>query len=78
MAFVDYKEVDGNNNIYVDSKGFDFEKITSCDIQKIGDIVSKKTQLTIYNLHLQYKGSLGEDKFNTVISLGNLNTGGIS
>lgn len=76
--FIDYKEVDGNNNIYVDSKGFNFEKITSCDIQKIGDIISKKTQLTIYNLHLQYMGCLGEDKYKTVISLGNLNAGGIS
>ncbi|MEN8929049.1 MAG: hypothetical protein ABF242_03485 [Flavobacteriales bacterium] len=78
MAFVDYKEVDGNNHIYVDSKGFNFEKITACDIQKIGDITSKKTQLTIYNLHLQYMGSLGNDKFKTVISLGNLNADGIS
>ncbi len=78
MCFVDYKEVDGNNNIYVDHKGFNFEKMTSCDIQKIGDITSKKTLLTVYNLHLQYQGSMGNDKFNTVISLGNLNASGIS
>lgn len=78
LSFVDYKEVDGHNNIYVDDEGFNFGKITSCDIQKIGDIISKKMKLSIYNLHLQYQGSLGEDKFNTVISLGNLNAGGIS
>ena len=78
MAFVDFKEVDGNNHIYEDDEGFDFGKIISCDIQKIGDITSKKTLLSVYNLHLQYQGSLGDDKFNTVISIGNLNAGGIN
>ncbi len=77
-AFSDYKRTDGDNHIYVDSKGFDFEKMICCDIQKIGDILAKKTSLTIYNLHLQYKGFLGEGKYKTVISVGNLNTSGIS
>ncbi len=77
-TFADYKRIDGENHIYVDSKGFDFEKMISCDIQKIGDIMAKKTHLTIYNLHLQYKGFLGDGKYKTVISVGNLNTTGIS
>jgi hypothetical protein len=77
-CFADYKEVDGDNNIYVDSKGFDFEKMISCDIQKIGNIMAKQTNLTVYNLHLQYKGVLGQDKYKTIVSLGNLNTSGIS
>jgi len=77
-TFADYKRIDGENHIYVDSKGFDFEKMISCDIQKIGDIMAKKTPLTIYNLHLQYKGFLGDGKYKTVISVGNLNTTGIS
>ena len=77
-TFADYKKVDGENHIYIDSKGFDFEKMISCDIQKIGNILAKKTHLTIYNLHIQYKGFLGDGKYKTVISLGNLNTTGIS
>ena len=77
-TFADYTRIDGDNHIYVDSKGFDFEKMISCDIQKIGDIMAKNTNLTIYNLHLQYKGFLGDGKYKTVISVGNLNTTGIS
>lgn len=77
-CFADYKSIDGDNHIYVDSEGFDFEKMISCDIQKIGDITAKKTNLTVYNLHLQYKGFLGNGKYKTVISLGNLNTSGIN
>ncbi|MGB1040572.1 MAG: hypothetical protein ACPGVD_06855 [Flavobacteriales bacterium] len=77
-CFADYKKVDGKNKIYSDTEGFNFGGITGCDIQKIGDITAKKTLLTIYNLHLQYSGMLGKDIYNTIITLGNLNTSGIS
>ena len=76
--FADYKKTTGDNQIYMDSEGFDFEKMISCDIQKIGNITAKQTNLSVYNLHLQYKGYLGNGKYKTVISIGNLNTSGIN
>lgn len=77
-CFKDYKETDGENKIYTKEKGFDFEKMLSCDIQKIGKITAKSTELSIYNLHVQYLGKLGKSEGKTIITLGNLNTSGIN
>ena len=77
-CFEDYKETDGKNKIYTKKRGFDFEKMISCDIQKIGGITAKATNLIIYNLHLQYLGKLGNNDHKTVVTLGNLNTSGIN
>ena len=58
------------------------EGIINSDILKIGKIISKETELNIYNLHLQVSLRLTNDddpsqtKLVTV-SLGNLNTSGI-
>ena len=69
---------EGNNEIYPEVIGFNFDKILTTDIQKIGDIQAKNTSLSIYNLHLQYQGSLSANNQMTVVTLGNLNTSGIS
>lgn len=71
-------------------KGFDselpsflFDKgrlINSVDLQKVGKIKAKQTEIDIYNLHIQaeLKMKVAHHHFNTyVISLGNLNTSGI-
>jgi hypothetical protein len=51
-------------------------------VLKIGNIQSKETNLTIYNLHMQVSLWLNNDdhpeqKKRITISLGNLNTSGI-
>lgn len=56
--------------------------IINSDILKIGKIMSKETELSIYNLHLQISLSLRNDDDPTqeklvTVSLGNLNTSGI-
>ncbi|MDP4292499.1 MAG: hypothetical protein Q8908_15580, partial [Bacteroidota bacterium] len=58
------------------------EGIINSDIQKIGKIQSKETELNIYNLHLQVSMKLYNDDDPTqtklvTVSLGNLNTSGI-
>ena len=78
-CFKNYKDSDNSDNKYTQNSGFDFEKMRSCDIQKIGGITAKATNLTIYNLHLQYLGNPGKgDKHRTLVTLGNLNTSGIN
>jgi hypothetical protein len=56
--------------------------IINSDVLKIGNIQSKETNLTIYNLHMQVSLWLNNDdhpeqKKRITISLGNLNTSGI-
>jgi len=58
------------------------EGIINSDILKIGKIMSKETELNIYNLHLQVSLRLTNDDNPTqtklvTVSLGNLNTSGI-
>lgn len=68
-------------NIFPLETDFEFKNIISVDLQKIGNITSKATSLSIYNLHMQYLGGLHnteKDKSEIItISLGNLNTQGI-
>jgi hypothetical protein len=74
----DFSENENINEIYPKKLGFNFDKIITSDIQKIGKIETKLSQLSIYNLHLQYQGSLSDKNQMTIVSLGNLNTSGIS
>lgn len=56
-------------------------KILSVDVQKVGTIKVKETSLDIFNMHLQAKLDLKVDHKEYsiyVVSLGNLNTSGIS
>jgi hypothetical protein len=59
-------------------KDFSFQKVISTDVQRIGEIKAKNTTLNIYNLHLQFLGSIValNDK-PIVITIGNLNLSGI-
>ncbi len=78
-VFQDYEEIsEGENEIYPEKMGYNFDKIITSDIQKIGKIISKSTPLSIYNLHLQFQGSLSNDNQKVIVSLGNLNATGIS
>jgi hypothetical protein len=64
--------------IFPYNKDFSFQKIISTDVQRIGEIKAKNTTLNIYNLHLQYLGSIREVKDKPiVITIGNLNLSGI-
>ncbi len=64
--------------VFPHGKDFSFQKITTTDIQKIGEIEAKNTTLNIYNLHLQFLGSIRELKdIPIAITIGNLNLGGI-
>lgn len=73
-----FNNEDKSNEIYPEEVGFNFDKIITSDIQKIGNIETKSNKLSIYNLHLQYQGSLSDKNQMTIVSLGNLNTSGIS
>jgi hypothetical protein len=64
--------------IFPHEKDFSFQKIISTDVQQIGEIKAKHTALNIYNLHLQFLGSIREVKDKPiVITIGNLNLSGI-
>lgn len=64
--------------VFPSEKDFSFQKIISTDVQQIGEIKAKSTTLNIYNLHLQFLGSIREVKDKPiVITLGNLNLSGI-
>jgi hypothetical protein len=80
--FNDY-EIEKRSNlesIFPDKMDFKYRRIISTDIQKIGKIRVKSTALSIYNLHIQYVGGMKRDDERTLVtlSLGNLNTSGIS
>ena len=69
-----------HESIFPENMDFKYRKIISTDIQKIGKITAKSTTLSIYNLHIQYIGGVKGDDEKTLVtlSLGNLNTSGIS
>lgn len=78
MLKVDYfKGYDGDlTSYFFNNSGL----INSVDIQKVGKLKAKQTEIDIYNLHVQAEVYLeiSHHDFNTyVISLGNLNTSGI-
>ena len=70
-----------NALIRVDNKTLSLEGIKSVDVQKIGTIQEKKTEIDIYNLHLQatieYFPFLSQLSHIFTISVGNLNTAGL-
>ena len=64
--------------VFPHKKDFSFQKVISTDVQRIGEIKAKNTTLNIYNLHLQFLGSIREVKDKPiVVTLGNLNLSGI-
>lgn len=71
---------EGNALIRLDNKKLSLEGIKSVDVQKIGTIQEKKSQIDIYNLHLQativYSNLFKKSRVFT-ISVGNLNTAGL-
>jgi len=70
-----------NALIRVDNKTLSLEGIKSVDVQKIGTIKEKKSEIDIYNLHLQatieYSPFLSRQIRVFTISVGNLNTTGL-
>jgi len=76
--FSDYNDhIEGENEIYPEEMGFTFDRIITSDVQKIGNITSKSTSLSVYNLHLQFQGSLSSVTQKVIVTIGNLNTSGI-
>lgn len=70
---------DGINGIYPEKIEENERKgIQAIDVEKIGKITSKSTELSIYNLHLQFIGTLSCENKRIIVSIGNLNTSGIS
>jgi hypothetical protein len=72
---------EGQNEI-IETEVSRYSGIINSDILKVGQILSKETQLNIYNLHLQatmkiFADHKTESKRTITISLGNLNTSGI-
>jgi len=70
-----------NALITVDNRRLSLEGIKSVDVQKIGTIKEKKSEMDIYNLHLQatieYSPFLSKQNHVFTISVGNLNTAGL-
>lgn len=70
-----------NALIRMDNEDPDVEGIKSVDVQKIGTIKEKKSEIDIYNLHLQatieYFPFLHKQSRVFTISVGNLNTAGL-
>lgn len=70
-----------NALIRIDDKTRSLEGIKSVDVQKIGTIKEKKSEIDIYNLHLQatieYSPFLSRQSRVFTISVGNLNTSGL-
>ena len=70
-----------NALIGVDNKMLSLEGIKSLDVQKIGTIKEKQSEIDIYNLHLQatieYSPFLSRQSHVFTISVGNLNTSGL-
>jgi hypothetical protein len=71
-----------NKNIFFSDRKEPYRTIRTVDILKIGNIQAKEKNLSIYNLHIQVDLRLREQRTNHdtkfVISVGNLNTMGIS
>jgi hypothetical protein len=83
--FEDYdeKRIEDGNNVLISSYTVinKTEGFKSIDVQKIGETTEKKTKMDVYNIHIQaiidYRSFFGVQKIVTV-SVGNLNTAGIS
>ena len=79
----DIEKMDKGQNALIrnENKTFSLEGIKSLDVQKIGTIQEKKTEIDIYNLHLQatieYFNLFSEKSHLFTISVGNLNTAGL-
>jgi len=80
-SYDDSKMKKQNSLIKVDNKSLYYEGIKSVDVQKIGTIKEKKSEIDIYNLHLQatieYSRRLSGHSGIFTISVGNLNTSGL-
>jgi hypothetical protein len=78
----DNSKLESEYNALIVKRGVDKknEGIKSIDVLKIGKILEKKTELDIFNLHIQavidYRSFFGAQKIVT-ITIGNLNTSGI-
>lgn len=78
FALYDMGQEVNHDMIFPHKKDFSFQKIISTDVQQIGEIKAKHTSLNIYNLHLQFLGSIREAKDKPiVVTIGNLNLSGI-
>ncbi len=78
FAMYDLKKANDSEMLFTHKKDFSFQKIISTDVQKIGQITAKNTSLDIYNLHLQYLGSIQEAQEKPIaVTIGNLNLSGI-
>jgi len=78
FALYEKADTEAYEMIFPYKKDFSFQKIISTDVQRIGEIKAKNTTLNIYNLHLQYLGSIKEVKDKPiVVTIGNLNLSGI-
>jgi hypothetical protein len=70
-----------NALIRVDNTTLSLEGIKSVDVQKIGTIREKESEIDIYNLHLQatieYYPLFSKERRVFTISVGNLNTSGL-
>ena len=80
-SYDDEKMKRQNALIVIDNKRLYFEGIKSVDVQKIGTIQEKNSEIDIYNLHLQatieYSSRLFKSSGVFTISVGNLNTSGL-
>jgi len=83
FSLYDIEKMEKGQNalIRVDNKTLSLEGIKSVDVQKIGTIKEKKSEIDIYNLHLQaiieYSPFLSRQIRVFTISVGNLNTAGL-
>lgn len=78
FALYDKSKAKDYEMIFPHKKDFSFQKIISTDVQQIGEIKAKYTTLNIYNLHLQFLGTIREAKDKPiVVTIGNLNLSGI-
>ncbi|HAW52869.1 MAG TPA: hypothetical protein DCX54_11170 [Flavobacteriales bacterium] len=81
--FEGYKIIPGVDSMFPKEMDFDTKRsIIGMDVQKIGKIYVKSSPLSIYNVHMQYLGGLGQDedpgqKTWIAFTIGNLNTSGI-
>jgi hypothetical protein len=78
----DRKFIEHGINEIIDDEVSRRSGIINSDVSKIGQILSKESQLNIYNLHLQvtmkiFADHKVESKRTITVSLGNLNTAGI-
>ena len=82
--FAEYNEIpEGDYSTIFQEKANQLSNILASDIQKIGEIKSKDTHLSVYNVHIQIKlNNVSEKdpsiKYPVTVTIGNLNISGIS